>query len=176
MARFIASLVISFALACAAGAATAADPAFVGKYVSTPQDTAAINKVITDFQTALKTKNVLLLSSLMMSSDILFSGPARPEQIKNAQAKLDANFNGLSPAGYPQFASMIHREKATIEERFYNVRITQDDNTAVVMFDFDFRYNGKIENHGLETWQMMKNKDGDWKIASVFWSSKGEPK
>ncbi len=63
-----------------------------------------------------------------------------------------------------------------VEERFYNVRITQDDNTAVVMFDFDFRINDKITNHGLETWQMMKNKDGDWKIASVFWSSKGTPK
>ncbi|QYF94155.1 nuclear transport factor 2 family protein [Massilia sp. PAMC28688] len=157
--------------------ASAADPAFVGKYISTPEDTAAINKVITDFQTALKTGDAHLLSSLMISSDILFANPARPQAIKNVQAKADANFNGINPAGYPQFASMIAREKkGTIEERFYNVRITQDDNTAVVMFDFDFRFDGKIENHGLETWQMMKNKDGQWKIASVFWSSKGEPK
>ena len=68
---------------------------------------------------------------------------------------------------------MIRREKGTIEERFYNIRITQDDNTAVVMFDFDFLRNGKISNHGLETWQMMQDKDSKWKIASVFWSSKG---
>jgi ketosteroid isomerase-like protein len=176
MRPFAQSLILAIAI-CWASAAHAADPAFVGKYISTPEDTAAINKVITDFQTALKTKNVHLLSSLMLSNDIMFSNPARPQKIKEAQARIDANFNGLNPAGYPQFAEMIRSEKkAMIEERFYNVRITQDDNTAVVMFDFDFRWDGKIENHGLETWQMMKNKDGQWKIASVFWSSKGEPK
>ena len=176
MIRPFQSFVLGAALLCAASFASAADPAFVGKYISTPQDTAAINKVIADFQTALKTKDVRLLSSLMMSSDIMFANPARPADIKRAQAEFDVNFTGFNPAGYSQFASMIRREKALIEERFYNVRITQDDNTAVVMFDFDFRFNGKIENHGLETWQMMKNREGEWKIASVFWSSKGEPK
>lgn len=173
--RFITSLVFSTAL-CLAGSASAADPAYVGKYISTPQDTVAINKVIADFQTALKTKNVHLLSSLMMSNNILFASPARPDVIRKMQETTDVTFSGLAPAGYPAFAKMIKHEKGTLEERFYNVRITQDDNTAVVMFDFDFRYDGKIENHGLETWQMMKDKDGKWKIASVFWSSKGEPK
>lgn len=175
MQRFVQSLILSSVL-CYAGAACAADPSHVGKYISTPQDTAAIHKVIADFQTALKTKNVHLLSSLMVSNNILFANPARPDVIKKIQETTDVTYNGLAPAGYPGFATMIKQEKGVMEERFYNVRITQDDNTAVVMFDFDFRYDGKIENHGLETWQMMKDKDGKWKIASVFWSSKGEPK
>ncbi len=175
MIRPFHSLVLSAVFFCAAGAA-AANPSHVGKYISTAKDTAAINKVVADFQTALKTKNIYLLSSLMMGANIMFANPARPEDIKLMQADFDPNFNGLNAAGFPQFASMIAREKGVVDERFYNVRITQDDNTAVVMFDFDFRINDKITNHGLETWQMMKNKDGDWKIASVFWSSKGTPK
>jgi hypothetical protein len=175
MYRFIQSLILSSAL-CLAGSVSAADPAFVGKYVTTPEDTAAINKVITDFQTALKTKNVHLLSSLMVSNNILFANPARPEDIKGMQTDYDVNFNGLAPSGYPAFANMIKREKGVVEERFYNIRINQDANTAVVLFDFDFRLNGVIENHGLETWQMMKDQDNKWKIASVFWSSKGVPK
>lgn len=172
MRRLFHSFVLSSAL-CLASSASAADPAFVGKYLSTPEDTAAIHKVILDFQTGIKTKNLLLLSTLMVSSDVLFSSPSPPEHIKEAHAKFDVNYTGLAAGGFASFSGMILREKGTIEERFYNIRVTQDDNTAVVMFDFDFLRNGKISNHGLETWQMMKDKDSKWKIASVFWSSKG---
>jgi hypothetical protein len=28
----------------------------------------------------------------------------------------------------------------------------------------------------VEAWQLMKHKDGKWKIVSVYWSSKGTPK
>ena len=177
MTRIFHSLAFSAALlAGSAGAANVANPGFVGKYVTTPQDTAAIHQVIADFQSALKTKNMVLMSSLLMSSDILFANPARPESIVKARTKIDVNFNGLVGKGFPGFADMIMRDKAVMEERFYNIRITQDDNVAVVMFDFDFLYDGKIENHGLEVWQMMKDVQGKWKIASVFWSSKGVPK
>ncbi|WP_182915689.1 hypothetical protein [Massilia cavernae] len=34
----------------------------------------------------------------------------------------------------------------------------------------------KVINHGVEMWQMLKGIDGKWKIASVYWSSKGAPK
>ena len=80
MRRLFHSFVLSSALCLAsfASAASAADPAFVGTYLSTPEDTAAIHKVILDFQTGIKTKNLLLLSTLMVSSDVLFSSPSPP--------------------------------------------------------------------------------------------------
>jgi len=43
--------------------------------------------------------------------------------------------------------------------KFYNVKITQDGNVAWVMFDYEFVREGKTQNYGIETWQMMKVGD-----------------
>lgn len=175
MSVFFRAAVLAAALVCSP--VFAADvPSHVGKYESTPEDIAAINKVVQDFQTALKTKNVKLLSSLMLNSNIMWSSPPSPERIAKVRETIDVNFDGVSPMGYPAFAEFIKSEKEVVEERFYNVRITQDKHIAFVLFDFDFRIGDKVINHGLEAWQMMKGVDGKWKIASVYWSSKGTPK
>ena len=79
-------------------------PSFAGRYESTPEDIAAINKVVQDFQTALKTKNVKLLSSLMLNSNILWASPASPKGIAEVREKIDVNFYGVNPMGYPGFA------------------------------------------------------------------------
>ncbi len=50
------------------------------------------------------------------------------------------------------------------------MKITQDRNVAWVMFDYEFAVNGKTQNYGIETWQMMKVADDKWKIASVIWT------
>ncbi|HEY0487876.1 MAG TPA: hypothetical protein VGD30_00030 [Telluria sp.] len=150
-------------------------PSFVGRYESTPEDIAAINKVVQDFQAALKAKDVKLLSSLMLNSNILWASPANSDGIAKVRATIDVNFDGVSPMGYPGFAEFIATEKQVVEERFYNVRITQDRHVAFVLFDFDFRIGDKVINHGLEAWQMLKGAEGKWKIVSVYWSSKGKP-
>jgi hypothetical protein len=154
------------------GHAVAADnpPSYIGKYTSTPQDTAAINKVIEDFKTALKTKDLRLLSSLVLNSNILFDAPLGPEAIAHTRSKIDVNFNGLRNSGYNDFARFIASSKEPVEEKFYNVKITQDKNVAWVMFDYEFLVGGKAENYGIETWQMMKVADNSWKIASVMWT------
>lgn len=174
MSRLLATLILSTALA---GSAFAADvPAYIGKYVSTPADTAAIEKVITDFQTAIKTKNPLLLSSLLVNNRILFSSPAPPGQIKMVNEKFDANFDGLRNGGAEDFIQFIGSEKKAIEERFFNVKIVQDGHAAFVTFDYDFLEDGAVTNYGIETWQMMKSRDGKWKIASVYWTMNFPPK
>ena len=67
----------------------------------------------------------------------------------------------------------IATTKEPIEEKFYNIKITQDGHVAWVMFDFEFLSGGKVENYGVETWQMVKAIDDKWKIFSVVWSSRG---
>jgi ketosteroid isomerase-like protein len=151
-------------------------PSHVGRYESTPEDIAAINQVVQDFQAALKSKDIKKLSSLMFNSNILWASPASPATVAKVRENIDVNFDGLNPHGYPSFAEFIKSEKKIVEERFYNVKITQDRHVAFVLFDFDFRIGDEVINHGLEAWQMLKGADGKWKIASVYWSSKGIPK
>lgn len=167
--------ILAAALICSPAFASGL-PSHVGRYESTPEDIAAINKVVLDFQAALKSKDIKLLSSLMLNSNILWASPASPQGIAKVRETIDVNFDGLSPMGYPGFAEFIQTEKQLVEERFYNVRITQDRHVAFVLFDFDFRIGDKVINHGLEAWQMLKGEGGKWKIASVYWSSKGTPK
>jgi ketosteroid isomerase-like protein len=173
MPRLLTSLILCSAFAASAFAADL--PRYVGKHVSTPADIAAITKVTTDFQAALKTKDTLLLSSLLLNNRILFSSPMPPEAIKKVSETVDVHFDGL-PGTAGQFIEFIKGEKGLVEERFYNIKITQDGHAAFVLFDYDFRIDGTVLNYGVEQWQMMKSKEGKWKIASVYWTYNPAPK
>ena len=171
MRRIVTGLALASALAYSV-AAMAADspPAYIGTHTSTQQDTAAINKVIEDFGAAIKSRDSKLLSTLVLHSNILFDAPMAPDGIAMMRNKVDVNFDGIRAGGYADFARFIGSTKDQVEEKFYNVKITQDKNVAWVMFDYEFVVNGKTQNYGVETWQMMKAADEKWKIASVIWT------
>jgi len=171
MRRIVTGLALVSALAYSvAGMAADNPPPYIGKHTSTEQDTAAINKVIEDFGTAIKTRNSKLLSTLVLHSNILFDAPMAPDGVAMVRNKMDVNFDGIRASGYSDFARFIGTTKDQVEEKFYNVKITQDKNVAWVMFDYEFVSNGKTENYGIETWQMMKVADDKWKIVSVIWT------
>lgn len=140
------------------------------KPVGTPADVAAITQVTEDFQAALKSKDVLKLSSLMLHSNILWSSPASDQQVANMRKEVDPNFDGVRAGGFNDFVQFIKREKRPTEERFYNVKITQDRDIAWVMFDYEFVLDGAVQNYGVESWQMVK-RGGQWKIFAVTWST-----
>jgi ketosteroid isomerase-like protein len=144
-------------------------PSYIGRRASTPEDTQAIHKVIDDFQAAIRNKDTQLLSSLMQSPNILFTSPPPPAIIKKIREK-NPDFDGTNPGGLPRFIQFIGQAGHAYEEKFYNVQITQDGNLAWVMFDYEFVQDSKSTNHGVETWQLMKDVDGNWKILSVVWS------
>ena len=175
MFRVLRALPLAVAIACTSAAATEL-PSFVGKHEGTPEDLAAILQVTQDFQKALKSKDIRLLSSLLVNQNIMWLSPSSPANITRVRAEIDPNYDGLAVGGYAPFAAFVKDEKGVVEERFYNIQVTQDRHVAFVMVDFDFRIDDRIINHGVESWQMYKNADGKWKIASVFWSSKGRPK
>lgn len=147
----------------------------IGNHVTTSEDIAAITKVTTDFQQALIKKDTKELSALMFNSNILFVTPAGEANLKRVRAEKDANFDGLPVNGFTRFVKFVEQSTKPIEEKFYNIKITQDGHVAWVMFDFEFLEDSKVGNYGVETWQMYKI-DGSWKILSVVWSSHGAPK
>jgi hypothetical protein len=175
--RFLALVLAAVsALMMDIGPAAAADvpaavPSYIGRHVSTPEDQREIAQVIADFQSGIKTKNIRQLASLMLNADIPWASPQPPDRIRKMRETFNPNADGLRAGGFHDFARFIHDSKVPIEERFYNVKITQDQHVAWVMFDYDFVEDGKVWNYGIETWQMMKNVDGKWKIASVWWTT-----
>ena len=171
LAALSALLIDAGAAAAAAADGPAAIPAYIGRHTSTLDDQREIAQVVADFQAALKTKNIRQLSSLMMSADIPWASPPPPEGIRKMREMSNPNADGLRAGGFHDFVRFVRESKVPIEERFYNVKITQDKHVAWVMFDYEFVEDGKVSNYGVETWQMMKNVDGKWKIASVWWTT-----
>lgn len=146
-------------------------PDYVGKYTNDPEEIKAIEKVVADFERAIKEKDGTLLKELYLYDDIFFHPAPPQEAIDHVRANVDKEFLKKHPAGQAQsFVKFISESEDALEERFYNVKITQDTDFALVVFDYDFRMNGKVTNYGLETWQMFK-VDGRWQIATVVWSS-----
>jgi hypothetical protein len=149
-------------LLCCSAAAIAA-PA------NKPEEVKAIAQVAEDFQAALKTKNHKQLAALMLNPNILFTSPATDEYVRKAREESDPNTDGVRAGGFHDFAGFLKREKRPVEERFTNVKITQDRDVAWMLFDYEFVLDGKVQNDGVEAWQLVK-RDGKWKIYSVTWS------
>lgn len=138
--------------------------------VSTPEDIKAITRVTEEFQAAIITKDAKRLSTLVLNPNILFTSPASEAFVQKSRDTMDVNDDGVDVAGYRSFARGIGSAKVALEEKFYNVKITQDGHLAWVIFDYEFLRDKKVQNYGVESWNMVK-RDGKWKIFSVVWSA-----
>jgi hypothetical protein len=175
MNRLIAASVLTVALLFSI-AAFAEIPVYVGRHQSSPEDVNAIMQLTKDFRAAVTDKNVKQLSTLMFSSNILFASPASAATVKTINDKEDVNFDGVPSGGYGRFAQFLGSTRASLEERFYNINITQDGYLAWVIFDFEFVQDSKVARYGVEAWQVVKTTGDKWKILSVVWSSHDAPK
>jgi len=157
-------------------AAFAEDPVYIGRHQSSSEDVNAIMQLTKDFRAALIDKNVKQLSTLMFSSNILFASPASAATVKMINDKEDVNFDGVPSGGYGRFAQFVGSTRGSIEEKFYNIKITQDGHLAWVIFDFEFVQDSKVARYGVEAWQVLKTAGEKWKILSIVWSSHDAPK
>ncbi|MFT3914174.1 MAG: nuclear transport factor 2 family protein [Anaeromyxobacteraceae bacterium] len=168
MSRLVA-LTLAFSLSLPASAAAGpAEPPRPSRRVSTPEDLAAIREVLDGFMAAIRTKDGKALSALVLNDRILFNSPGDQARV-DAIRQHDTHFDGLGAPGFREFAEFVASAKAPIEERFSNVQITQDAHLAWALFDYEFLEGGKVQNFGVEAWQLRKT-DGKWKIFSVVWS------
>jgi hypothetical protein len=141
---------------------------YTSKRVSNLEDLQAIKQVVEDFRLAIINKDGKKLSTLVLNSRILFTSPGDQKAVDKIREK-DVNYDGVGVGGFYNFSNFVSTTPDKIEEKFYNVEITQDGVLAWVMFDYEFYENEKLSNYGVENWQMRKI-DGKWKIFSVIWS------
>jgi ketosteroid isomerase-like protein len=145
----------------------------VGRYDTSPADVQAIERVTEDFRAAVIAKDAKRLSGLLINSYILFTSPSSPAWVRKRRQETNIHSDGIGSNGAANFLDFIATSKVPLEERFYNIKITQDGHLAWVVFDFEFLEDGKVDNFGLEVWQLVKTPDQGWKIFSVVWSSHG---
>ena len=79
------------------------------------------------------------------------------------------NTSKIRVSSYRDFAKFVSATPKSLGPEHSNVVIHTDGTIAAVHFDFVFKIDGKAENRGSETRQMVKAVGG-WRIAAITYS------
>jgi ketosteroid isomerase-like protein len=135
----------------------------------TAQDTVDVAHVMDAFHEAVVKHDAERLSALFLPEGSTWvkvltdEAYARMRAMRPEQAKIQAS-------SYKDFAKFVSGSKANLDPQHTHVQIHTDGTIASVYFDFVFFIDGKAENRGSETWQLVKGADG-WRIVAITYSS-----
>jgi len=73
-------------------------------------------------------------------------------------------------SSFAEFSNFVSSSKSSLDPQHTNLQILSDGTIASAYFDFVFVIDGKSQNRGSETWQLVKASDG-WRIAAITYSS-----
>ncbi len=132
-----------------------------------------IERVVENFQTAIARKDKAGLSALFLPANNSWIAVPTEETYRVVQAK-HPKARRFMPGSYTEFVDFIAASPEHMEEKFANVKIETDGAVASVYFDFVFLSDGKQQNRGSETWQLINTGDG-WKINALVYSINVDP-
>jgi hypothetical protein len=127
-----------------------------------------IEQVIARFQTAIIKKDKAGLSELFLPANNSWIAVPTEATWRIVHAK-HPKARRFMPGSYTEFVDFIATSPEPMEEKFSNVQIATDGAVASVYFDFVFLANGKPQNRGSETWQLINTGSG-WKINALVYS------
>jgi ketosteroid isomerase-like protein len=132
-------------------------------------DEIAIEQVMSQYHAAILAHDGSALSGLFLPDanlwlNVLTDSAYSQEQRKSATARK------VRISNYRDFAKLVSSTTKNFDPEHSNLVIHTDGTIAAVYFDFVFNVDGKANNHGSETWQLVKAADG-WRIASIVYSS-----
>jgi hypothetical protein len=137
--------------------------------VTSPQDVADIQHVMDTYHHAVVTHDGKTVSELFLDHGstwvtVLSDKAFATEKAKNAAAQK------FRVSSYQNFATFLSSNKSVLDPQHSDVQIMSDGSVASVYFHFEFMTDGKVENRGDETWQLIKTADG-WRIVAITYSS-----
>jgi hypothetical protein len=133
------------------------------------QDVADIQQVMDAFHHAVATHEGSSVSKLFLDPGSTWITVLSDKAYAAARAK-NASAQKIRVSSYRDFASFVSGTKSDLDPRHTDVRIMSDGAVASVYFHFDFFIDGKVQNRGDETWQLVKTADG-WRIVAITYSS-----
>ena len=132
-------------------------------------DEAAIEQVMKQYHAAIFAHDGFTLSGLFLPDANLWLNVLTDSAYAKAQAK-SAAAQKVRVSSYRDFAKLVSTTPKSFDPEHSNVVIHTDGTIAAVYFEFVFNVDGKANNRGSETWQLVKAADG-WRIASIIYSS-----
>ncbi len=125
-----------------------------------------IKLVLSTFMKCLVTKDSVKFYNLFYNEPVTWVGVTQQKSYANELKKDNKSTDHFSDT-YKEFYRNFY--KSEIEEKFYNVQISEDGYIASVIFDYSFWFKNKKLNWGKESWGLIKT-NGQWKITSVIFS------
>jgi ketosteroid isomerase-like protein len=132
-------------------------------------DEAAIEQVMKQYHAAILAHDGTTLSGLFFPDANLWLNVLTDSAYARAQAK-SPTAQKVRVGSYRDFSKLLSATPKSFDPEHSNVVIHTDGTIAAVYFDFVFNVDGKANNRGSETWQLVKAADG-WRIASIVYSS-----
>jgi ketosteroid isomerase-like protein len=132
-------------------------------------DEAAIEQVMKQYHAAILAHDGTALTGLFLPDANLWLNVLTDSAYALAQAK-SPTAQKVRVSNYRDFAKLVSTTTKSFDPEHSNVVIHTDGTIAAAYFDFVFNVDGKANNHGSETWQLVKAADG-WRIASIIYSS-----
>lgn len=151
------------------GLAVPTPPPIAAGETNAPVDEAAIQQLMAQFHKAVVAHDGPSLFTLFTQQAGLFNvltDAALDRVREKTPAAPKARW-----ASARQFADFVTHAHTSLDPVHTNLSIHTDGTIATVWFDFVFLIDGKAENSGSETWQLVKTGEG-WKIASTSYSSR----
>jgi ketosteroid isomerase-like protein len=132
-------------------------------------DRAEIEKVMKQFHDAVVAHDGATLSGLFLPDANLWLNVLTDSAYDRAKAKTPAT-QRVRGGNYRDFAKFVSTTTHSLDPEHTNIVLHTDGTIATVYFDFVFKSDGKVNNAGSETWQLVKAADG-WRIAAISYSS-----
>jgi ketosteroid isomerase-like protein len=148
---------------------TATDQASGGAAVTASQDVIDIQHVMETFHHAVVTHDGKGVSDLFLDHGSTWVTVLSDKAFSAMRAKKPST-QKVRVSSYQDFATFVSSTKSDLDPRHADIRIMSDGAVASVYFHFDFVIDGKVENRGDETWQLVKTTDG-WRIVAITYSS-----
>ena len=131
--------------------------------------TAEIEHLMGDFHQARASHNGARVSSMFIDEGSTWFNVLSDAAYARARAKNPSALK-VRHSSFQEFAKLVSSSHASLDPQHSNGQIHTDGTIASAYFNYVFFIDGKPENQGSETWQLVK-ATGGWKIAAIMYSS-----
>jgi hypothetical protein len=168
-----ATLFVTLAFATLTGAAQSSTPEDhsgpMTKQAPNDASNKEIEEVMDEFHQAVTTHDGARLAKLFLPEGSLWLNVLTDNAYERTLHQNPSAVK-VKVGNYQDFAKFVSTTTKALDPRHTNIVIHTDGTVAAVFFDFVFYIDGQSENHGSETWQLVRQTDG-WRIAAITYSS-----
>ena len=136
---------------------------------STADDTADVDHLIAAYHQAVVSHDAPRLAALFVPTGSAWFSVLSDDGLQRVRVK-SPDAMKLKPGSVESFVKMVATSTSRLDPRHTNLQVRSDGAIATVTFDFSFLIDGKEQNRGSESWQLVKGTEG-WRIASIIYSS-----